>query len=1109
MSSDKSDGVAVLCDLCRPALRLPDLPPKEPKAEPASELGAGARPENKSGTTAAWRNTAGAFSVSDPDYSRTDEWPGLPNLHASIEATGCNFCRFLATALSSTEARQWLEETEVGPLKLGIRWLAQAQRVDDVEESVAGWLFQVLVWDNDWEYEVEPPFEEGLLVLSFPVSSRSVYAPVSEEVVKSRRFPRPVEASALERAPVEFLRTTLADCAEHSHPDANTTTPGFLPTRLIDVRGERPRIVELNKPSSEVEAAADRRYLALSYCWGGASQLQLTRESEPGLSTAGFSEETDLSPTQRDTVALARALSVPYVWIDALCIRQGDRADWEAEAATMGQVYSGAYLTVCAVSSASCQEGYLDRDSVAPVTIPADPVSDPSGAERGTYFFQPLMWSFRSEDAENTDEDETNSSSSGGNKNNNWGQFSLGRSHWSTRAWTFQEMMMSARKLYFTTSGMHFWVYWVVMGYGDRRTTNPTDAFPSLSGLAHTFAPLLRDEYVAGLWAQRLASGLLWECEEPSGTLESLLSCYNDPGATASYIGPSWTWVARGIVHQETSSFYLPNFVDECEALSAVCVPKGSDPCGELLSASLRVRALAALDHCSNHSHHNIETPEFTPARLVEALSERPRIVELNTPSNEPQPDRRYVALSYCWGDNPQQLLLTHDTEQTLKNGFSKDILSATQKDTIELAKALSIPYVWIDALCIRQGDHSDWESQAGVMGKIYSGAYLTICAASSSSCEEGYLQRDFVVPIEVPTDPVSDPSGAAGTYFFQPIGRSCNTRLHIQFDAPFSLMNSTWNTRAWTFQERMMSTRLLFFTTSGLYFNCGQYVHSEFYTPQGSPRHVPISSVRDTFELGQLLRTGDKSAVYDAWIEKVMNKYGDREMTKRTDAFPSLSGLAHTFASLLKDDYVAGLWGQDLARGLSWRLGKPAHSSLEALLSSHNSPDPYIGPSWSWVGRGELEFYRHYLDLVNVCQELSAECIPNGADECGELKSASLRIRTRVYPAKPIVNWMPGSGATETMLGRCRILIEFDFKHEHLTELKDCIYILIGYINKERHLTYGLIAHPADDGPGTVQHAARSTHACLSVEERRPLVVQREHRQAAAEQARTRDLAN
>ncbi|KAK7968069.1 HET-domain-containing protein [Apiospora aurea] len=486
----------------------------------------------------------------------------------------------------------------------------------------------------------------------------------------------------------------------------------------------------------------------------------------------------------------------------------------------------------------------------------------------------------------------------------------------------------------------------------------------------------------------------------------------------------------------------------------------------------------SSLNKCSNHLHYNnTETPEFTPTRLVDALSERPRIVELNAPTNEePQPDRRYVALSYCWGGKTQ-LMLTCDTEQALKEGFSKDILSATQKDTIELAKALTIPYVWIDALCIRQGDHNDWESQAKVMGKIYSGAYLTVCAASSSSCEEGYLQRDFVTPIEVPTDPVSDPSGAAGTYFFQPIRWSCNYE-HIRFyHAPFSLANSKWNTRAWTFQEKMMSRRLLFFTTSGLNFNCGQYLHSEHSASPIPSSHETIPSVRDPFELEELHRMGDKSKIYHAWIQRVANKYGDRQMTRRTDAFPSLSGLAHTFASLLQDDYVAGLWKQDLARGLSWYSYKPAHNSLETLLSSFNNANPCIGPSWSWVGHGEVRYFLLSFDFVSVCQELSAECVPKGADKCGELKSASLRVRTRVYPARS-GDWRPLSNGTAMVYqgpGRGeQIRVELDFKNFNQSDFEDCVLIPIGTfyyrwepvtILRDKGFLTGLIAHPADDG--------------------------------------------
>lgn len=181
--------------------------------------------------------------------------------------------------------------------------------------------------------------------------------------MRSRRFAPPLDLSALGKEPLGFLKGALGNCADRSDHDCET--PGYVPTSLVDVRNECLRIVELTMSSP------DRRYLALSYCWGGQSQLELTRESEQRLQ-AGFSVE-ELSPTQRDTVALAKALSVPYVWIDALCICQQDREDWEAESATMGSVFGGALFTACAALSFSCQEGYLQRNFVTPITIPAYP----------------------------------------------------------------------------------------------------------------------------------------------------------------------------------------------------------------------------------------------------------------------------------------------------------------------------------------------------------------------------------------------------------------------------------------------------------------------------------------------------------------------------------------------------------------------------------------------------------------------------------------------------------------------------------------------------------------------------------------------------------------
>ncbi|KAK8857307.1 heterokaryon incompatibility protein-domain-containing protein [Apiospora arundinis] len=563
MASDKNN-VAVLCERCRPALRLP-------KDEDVLR-------------------SDYSYHEIDVNFRLQDTWPGLPVLQSRVSKTGCAFCRLLQVALSRKE----LAAVE-NPITLKMRWMAQRQqpsrdgtRVGDVAETRTAWLLDVQVLSGSMYSEA--------LRLSLPIAFGS------QALAKSYTLPPLIESSVLEEGPVGFIRASLNHCADHFHQ--NTKTPDFLPTRLIDVTGEFPRIVEL-RTSPEEPPPHDRRYLALSYCWGGGSQLLLTRESEQEFQT-GFPVEK-LSPTQRDTIALAKALSIPYVWIDALCIRQHDRRDWESEAPTMGKIYSGAYLTVCAASSSSCQEGYLDRNFVTPITVPADPVSDPSGSVGGTYIFQPIMWLHNRYSAYDR-----------------WGQFSLSNSQWVTRAWTYQEMMMSTRLLYFTTSGMHFncgqcirseypyqvvdpnqyvlphattsihdgfglesmyqlastseiyreWTRRVVIKYGGRTMTEPTDAFPSLSGLTNIFATLLQDEYIAGLWKQRLPYGLTWLCDDPAhDSLASLLAAYNNPSPYISPPGAGWPTAGSG---EETSR-------------ARIASPT-ADRCGELLSASLTVR---------------------------------------------------------------------------------------------------------------------------------------------------------------------------------------------------------------------------------------------------------------------------------------------------------------------------------------------------------------------------------------------------------------------------------------------------------------------------------------------------------------------------------------
>lgn len=117
------------------------------------------------------------------------------------------------------------------------------------------------------------------------------------------------------------------------------------PTRLIDL-GTSAGITSLHLINTYDLGEESVRYPALSYCWGRS----MPDEGKTMLATLGFHlrglELHKLPKTIQDTIYVPRKLGIPYLWVDALCIVQDLKKDWEREAATMGQVYSKAYLTI-------------------------------------------------------------------------------------------------------------------------------------------------------------------------------------------------------------------------------------------------------------------------------------------------------------------------------------------------------------------------------------------------------------------------------------------------------------------------------------------------------------------------------------------------------------------------------------------------------------------------------------------------------------------------------------------------------------------------------------------------------------------------------------------
>ena len=105
------------------------------------------------------------------------------------------------------------------------------------------------------------------------------------------------------------------------------------------------------------------------------------------------------------------------------------------------------------------------------------------------------------------------------------------------------------------------------------------------------------------------------------------------------------------------------------------------------------------------------------PKRLIYLDSETRMACLIDTPQGEPRP--RYIALSYCWGHSEHNLTTTTDTLGKRMKNIPIGKLGATLKDVFELVLNLGEKYLWIDALCILQGDKDEWERESRNMGGV------------------------------------------------------------------------------------------------------------------------------------------------------------------------------------------------------------------------------------------------------------------------------------------------------------------------------------------------------------------------------------------------------
>ena len=144
-------------------------------------------------------------------------------------------------------------------------------------------------------------------------------------VQQSIPFPDPSRQSAIEWAEKETIR-----CIQ-SHEECQrweVEEPRLLPTRLIDIKPDGLEDDVVLVESASLPSMAP--YIALSYCWGGI-RPECTTTPDSLSANKRCIPWLKLPKTFQDAITVARQMSIRYMWIDSICIIQGDDDDWKRD----------------------------------------------------------------------------------------------------------------------------------------------------------------------------------------------------------------------------------------------------------------------------------------------------------------------------------------------------------------------------------------------------------------------------------------------------------------------------------------------------------------------------------------------------------------------------------------------------------------------------------------------------------------------------------------------------------------------------------------------------------------------------------------------------------
>jgi hypothetical protein len=277
------------------------------------------------------------------------------------------------------------------------------------------------------------------------------------------------------------------------------------------------------------------------------------------------------------------------------------------------------------------------------------------------------------------------------------------------------------------------------------------------------------------------------------------------------------------------------------------------------------------------------------------------RVIDCNTRSIlTAPPSCKFAALSYVWG----ALAHTHANLSPVEVPAPAPLLI---EDAITCTQALGLRYLWIDRYCIDQTDTHTKQLLIRNMDKIYQGATVTLINVANAGAEGGLPGVSSVARESQESLLVKDRK-----LIYIPAGG-------------YTIGNSKWSTRGWTYQEGLLARHRLIFSSEQVHFQCFQEHACEMIPAfflsrlRSTWQENPLSDDLQAFPWGATINPSD--------ITERIKAYARRELKHESNALNAFLGVLNQFWQPSEPLYH--LWG------LPFHTKPPKTAPLETQLSN------------------------------------------------------------------------------------------------------------------------------------------------------------------------------